>query len=271
MNEQVDVVFDIGGTQTRVARVVEGGVGEVHSFPTAKTPDEGLTLLVAEIKKVAGDFPVRAVCGDIAGIVKEGEIFVSPNLPLWNGTNIEEYIQRELEGVPVTLFNDAELVALGEYYHGAGKNEKNMLYVTVSTGVGGVHVLHGKVNRGQYNAEFGHQIIKDGMELEALVSGTAVAKKYGVHPKDFSDTGALCELADLLAIGLYNTTLHFTPEVIVLGGSMIVGKNAIPVDRVQVQLEGMVKKYYPTAPRIKMACLGSEGGLYGAMAHLAHH
>ncbi|MEK7613809.1 MAG: ROK family protein [Patescibacteria group bacterium] len=271
MTHGVQVVFDIGGTNTRVAIVSEDTLGEVHTFKTSNTPEEGLGVLSREIKKMVGAKNVSALCGDIAGIVKDGVIFVSPNLPKWNRTNIAEELRRAFGGIPTTLFNDAELVALGEYFYGAGKNEKNMLYITVSTGVGGVHIVHGKVNRGTYNAELGHQIIKDDMELESLVSGTAVAKKYGVHPKDLDSKDALCGLADLLAIGLYNTTLHFTPEVIVLGGSMILGKNAIPVDRVQVRLEEMVKKYYPTSPRIKLAQLGDQGGLYGGLAYLVHH
>lgn len=264
----VDIVFDIGGTNTRVARVSEGELGEPHIFHTGTHPDTGLQELVSEIKNIAKDFEVRAVCGDMAGIVKDGTIHVSPNLPDWNETDIVGHLNREFPRAAITFFNDAELVALGEYYYGAGKNEKNMLYVTVSTGVGGVHIKNGVINRGQYNAEIGHQIIDGGLELEQLVSGTAVQKKYGVHPKDLSDTSALCKLADLLARGLYNTTLHWSPEVIVLGGSMILGKNAIPVDRVQVELDRLCKAYYPSAPRIKLAALADKGGLYGGLAYL---
>ena len=266
--QSVGIVFDIGGTKTRIAKVEGDELADIKSFDTPHTPEEGITLLVETAKKISKDFCISAAVGDISGIVKDGTLHRAPHLPLWNGTALASLLRGAFDA-PVTLFNDAELVALGEYFYGAGKGENNMLYVTVSTGVGGAHVVQGKIRRGTYNIELGHQLV-NGEELENLISGTAVQKKYGVAPKDFDDEQTLVHLADVLAQGLYNSVLNSFPEVIVLGGSMIVGQNAIPLERVQKTLSSLVKKYYPTAPRITMARLGSDGGLYGGLAYLQH-
>lgn len=267
MNKKTNIVFDIGGMRTRVARVVGEELEETYIFDTPKNPKEGLPLLVDSIRKVAGDCEIDELCGDMSGIVKNGIIYISPNLPEWNGTHIVRELQKAFDGAPTRLFNDAELVALGEYFYGAGKDESNIAFMTVSTGVGAVHVLNGAVDRGQYNAEIGHSIIDDGLELEELISGTAVAKKFGIHPKDLSDKNELEKLADYLALGLYNLTLFWSPKVIVLGGSMITGNNPIPLKRTQETLTTLVSKYYPDTPEIRKATLGDQGGLYGGVAN----
>ncbi|XKT74393.1 MAG: ROK family protein [Patescibacteria group bacterium UBA2163] len=267
MEQGVQIVFDIGGTKTRVAAVVEGvSLRDVTIFETPPEPEVGLLKILSSIERIVGGFPVSAVCGGVKGVISDGVMYKPPHIVAWNGFPLGEKLKQAL-GAPVFLLNDTELVALGEYYHGAGKGESNMLYVTVSTGVGGAHVVNGEIIRGKYNAEVGHQMV-DGASLESLVSGTAVQKKYGVSPKDLDDEAARNELADILARGLYDNVLHWSPEVIVLGGSMIVGKNAIPIKRVEQTLRTLIMKQYPDAPRITMAQLGDKGGLYGGVAYL---
>lgn len=269
----VHIVFDIGGTKTRVARVAGGELGASERFLSPKNPEEGIAALTEAARRLAGSDRVSAAVGDISGIVEGGVACTIPHLPKWNSTPLAERLSGALDGAPVTLFNDVELVGLGEYYFGAGKGEEDMLYVTVSTGVGGAYIKGGVSVHGAYNMELGHQIIDDKQELEELISGSAVEKKYGVSPKDFDDREALEGLADMLAVGLYNTMLHLSPRTIVLGGSMIVGENAIPLARVEKTFQEMVKKYYPSAPRIIKAALGEDGGLWGGMGYLAstHH
>jgi glucokinase len=265
----IGIVFDIGGTNTRIARVQNNALSEVHIFGTVSTPEDGLAFMISEIQKVAGPDRITGLSGDMAGIVEGGVIHVSPNLPAWNGVNVSTRLGEAL-GAPVSLMNDAELTALGEYHYGAGKGDRNMAYVTVSTGVGGALVKNGSVMRGTFNSEIGHQILADGMELEELISGRAVERKYGVHPKDLEDGAIRSALANMLALGLYNTALHWSPDVFVLGGSMIIGKNPIPLDHVQAELECRMRTYFSRAPKVVMAKLGSEAGLYGGMADLSH-
>lgn len=267
MNSGIYIVFDLGGTKTRVGVVLEGNtLGETKIFETPPHPEEGMQKLLHTIHKFAGDRPVVGICGGAKGVIHDGTLYRIPHIPEWNGTPLRDYLLREFE-CPVSLLNDTELVALGEYYFGAAKGERDMVYITVSTGVGGAHIVDGVVDRGKYNAEIGHQIV-NGDQLENLVSGTAVAKKYGVTPQYLDDLSARNDLADILARGVYDSVLHWSPEVVVLGGSMIVGKNPIPIERVEQTLTKMVKEYYPESPRVIKATLGDTGGLYGGIACL---
>jgi len=266
-DEKTHIVFDIGGTKTRIARVADGALADIGSFRTEEEPEAGLEALIKAVRGLVNSSLSIALAGDTSGIIEDGIVVHSPHLPHWDGFPLQKRLTEAI-GAPVKVFNDAELVALGEYVHGAGEGTGGMLYVTVSTGVGGAYIEHGAICRGRYNAEFGHQIVDGGKELEALISGTAVHERYGIHPKDLSDERILGALADTLAMGLYNSTLHFSPSLIVLGGSMIVGQNAIPLARVEEALTNLLKKYYPTAPRIKKAALGDLGGLWGGMAYL---
>ncbi len=267
MQSESALVFDVGGTTTRLAVVEAGSLGGVIKFDTPPDPEEWLSLFEEKARSLTNERRVGAFCGGATGTVAEG-VVVSGNksLPLWKAFPLVSRISGIFDTNGV-LYNDAELVGLGEYYFGAGKGDRNMLYVTVSTGVGGAHIIDGRVERGRYNAEFGHQNV-DGVELEDLISGTAVRKKYGIHPKDLSDKAALDELADLLAKGLSDTILHFFPDSVVVGGSMIVGKNGIPLERVSQTLRRLLSRYYPTTPELKKAALGDIGGLYGGVAHL---
>jgi len=104
-------------------------------------------------------------------------------------------------------------------------------------------------------------------DLESLVSGTAVRKKYGIEPKDLGSLDIRNGLADTLAEGLRQVIARWAPETIVLGGSMIVGINPIPLARVEETLSTLLKGG-STVPRIKMAELGDNGGLWGGIALL---
>jgi len=107
--------------------------------------------------------------------------------------------------------------------------------------------------------------------LENLVSGTAVENRLGIKPYDIPQTDLLWkELAGYLAQGLRNTVMYWSPEVIVLGGSMIIGDPRIEIADIRREtvevLDGFVE-----CPFITEAKLGDEAGLYGAMAILKKH
>lgn len=265
--DNVPIVFDIGGTSMRVAAIRNGNLDEVHVVETPNTPQEGIQKLAALAKESAQGNAISELVGDISGVVKNGAVITSPNLPQWNGTDIAAELYAAFKK-PVTLFNDAELVALGEYEYGVGFHSKTMAYITVSTGVGSALIVNGQVDKdGQYNYELGHQLVR-GKDLESQISGSAVKKMYAIEPKDFTNDVALHDMAEILGEALYNTVLAWSPDTIVLGGSMITGQNAIPLDQVEETVNRLVKTIYPHAPRVVKAKLGRLGGLYGAMAYL---
>ena len=104
--------------------------------------------------------------------------------------------------------------------------------------------------------------------LENLVSGTALEERTGQKPYDIPQEDAVWdELAMYLAYGLRNTILYWSPDTIVLGGSMIVGDPRILLKDIIRHTEDVLEDTVP-CPKILDAELGDFGGLYGAMTLL---
>src|SRR3989338_97364 len=260
------IAFDIGGTSMRVAPVLSDGIGKEKKYPTPQDPKEGIAMLVQLALDVAAGEKRETVAGGIRGAVVNGVFLLGKILPQWEGTNLVTGISEALDA-PVQIVHDTALIGLGEVHYGAGRGSKICAYIAVSTGVGGDRIVDGRIDRSTYNPEIGRQLI-DGVELEDLVSGTAVEKKFGIHPKELDSLEERNKLADILAIGLYNTVVHWSPDTIVLGGSMIVGVNPIPLSRVRESFTKLLTMY-PEVPVIEMAELGDSGGLYGGRALLS--
>lgn len=251
-----DIVFDIGGTNTRVAAVHDGDLGSVTKFPTPADPEEGISAVATHVHSLLGGGTLGRVCGGVAGSIVEGVVVGANNLLLWNGAFIVDDLSHEL-GVPVFVLNDAELAGIGESHYGAGKGFRRFLYVTVSTGVGKARIVDGAVVQEDDPLKVSQELI-DLLDLEHSVSGTAVKNRYNVDPRHLTDHHVLDSLADTLAQGLTKVVEEWKPDLIVLGGSMILGTNAIPLARVQQHISVPIKK----------AALGDHSGLYGAMAYL---
>lgn len=115
-----------------------------------------------------------------------GRIIFAPNLQ-WRNVNLKEILQNAL-GLPVFLENDANLAALGEHLYGAGRGHDHMVFITVSTGVGGGLVLNGEIYSGAFGGagEIGHMVVAPGGPvcscgnrgcLEAVASGRAIKQR----------------------------------------------------------------------------------------------
>ena len=171
---------------------------------------------------------------------------------------------------PVYLENDAALAGLGEAVAGAGQGFKIVSYVTVSTGVGGVRITDNQIDQAFEGFEPGKQIIDyhDTVKnLEDQISGRALAERFGKSPTQITDLAVWEELARLLAVGLHNTMLHWSPEAVVRGGSMMTGRPRIELTAVQSYLE-KISTVFPQLPVLKLATLGDFGGLHGALHFL---
>jgi len=179
--------------------------------------------------------------------------------------------------VPIFLENDSALAGVGEAMFGAGRGSEIVAYHTISTGVGGVKIEDGEIDDASTGFEPGHQILDIDRTvlgeditptLENLVSGTAVAERFGVKAYEIPQSDIVWdELAEYLAQGLRNTILYWSPDVIVLGGSMILGDPAISVDTIRKYTVKAIDDFTVT-PLIVKAELGDHAGLYGALAIL---
>jgi glucokinase len=262
----MNLLFDIGGTKMRLVRSRDdNSFDEPVVVPTPATFGEALTLLSSEAAEILGGETPGMVIGGLAGLYddKKGELLRAPHLSDWVGKPILKNLT-EAFGAKVNIHNDADLGALGEACFGAGKGFRRVAYLTISTGVGGGLIENGEIVRGQYSLEPGHQIIEGGKTLEELISGTAIEAKHGQKPAEISNPEIWSLAARHLALGLHNVILHWSPEVIVLGGSMMKSVG-IPLDQVVDHLR-LIHKIYPTLPEIRLGALGDQCTLYGALA-----
>jgi len=298
---------DIGGTKIAVGMVDDSGrVVARRETPTsaelgyAKALDRASGLL-RQVEQAAGAEITGIGIGSTGPIDPfTGEIGDVNFLPGWQGCNPVEDLSR-LFRVTVAIENDADAAALGESGWGAGKNKKNLIYITVGTGIGGGIILDRKLYRGVDHAhpEIGHHVIDlSGPAClcgfngcwESLAAGPAMTEWIKlVAPPNYPNreslsAKAICELAragdDLakravareahyLGLGLANLVVMFTPDAIVLGGSVMQSADLF--------LEGIRKvirescRYVPfEKTEIALASLGEDANLIGA-ARVWHH
>lgn len=273
------VLFDVGGTKTRVA-VSDDCVsyGEVIKFDTPSTYREGLRALTSAIDTLIKSGGITAIAGGIRGPLNHEKTGIVSEIKLtdWIGRNIVRDLHERYH-VPVRLENDTALVGLGEAVFGAGRGYDIVAYHTVSTGVGGARFVHGELDTVSLGFEPGHQELDLDRSilghhvphtLENLVSGSALEKRRGVKPYEIAqDDPVWDELARYLAYGIKNTIVYWSPEIIILGGSMMVGDPRIFTTDVERHTKAILGSLMPCPPIVD-AVLRDEGGLFGAMALL---
>jgi len=196
MKEYV-VGIDIGGT--KLATVVADKTGHILGKvrkPThsEKGPEYAIGLLFDMVREVVNQVGVEQTSISAIGVscggpldTKTGIVYSPPNLPGWDALPLKALLESEFQ-VPVIIENDANASALAEFRFGGGRGYSAVLYMTMSTGIGGGIVIDGQVYHGANDSagEVGHQILlpngprcgcgKRGC-LEALCSGPAIARR----------------------------------------------------------------------------------------------
>lgn len=271
------IFFDIGGTKMRITSFSGGeSFGTPIILETPNLYEDGLTLIKKTIKDLSNGGEIQGIVGGIAGpwSDKKASLIGSPNLNDWIGKPFKNNLEDEFQ-TEVSIENDSAMAGLGEAVYGAGKGFGIVAYITVSTGVGGARIVNGSIDERSIGFEPGHQIIDadktmitdaNGIYLGNYISGHSVEQRTGKKPKEIVDESFWDNLAKILAVGLNNTIVHWSPDVVVLGGSMM-NEVGISVEKTEKYLKEFLK-IYPEIPEIKKSSLGDFGGLYGALAHL---
>jgi glucokinase len=197
--------IDLGGTKILGIRADEHGriLDELRE-PTRA--DEGMSAVVGRIvsliRRLTPNGGADAIGIGAPGPLNhlKGEVYDPPNLPNWENVPLIRLVRERLgldDTLPVVLINDANAAALAEYMYGAGSEQKlgkrinHLVYLTISTGIGGGVIADGRLLQGATGmaAELGHIVIDaDGPHcncggrgcLEALASGTALAREASV-------------------------------------------------------------------------------------------
>lgn len=305
--------LDIGGTKLAVAVVTRDGrtAGRLVE-PTRR--EEGPDRILARLFEMghrsiraAGLGEVMAVGISCGGpLDADAGVLIGPlHLPGWVDLPIVSLVEREF-GVPAVLENDATAGALGEFRYGAARGTRTMVYLTLSTGIGGGAVVDGRLNRGAAGngGEFGHLLVRtDGRPclcgrrgcLEGYASGTSIALRAreavgsgaistlaGLEPIRAEDVVAAARAGDDVASSIWEETLDvlatavtdlvnvFEPDAIVLGGGVTRAGGALllPI-RERVGLDAMPPA--AEAARILLAGLGDEVCVVGAAAAAFDH
>jgi glucokinase len=198
VGRELVIGMDLGGTNLRVAAVDREG--EVVAFRREETvaregPAPVIERIVAAVNAVAARVrgegaSVRGVMLGAPGIIasEQGTVVSSPNLPGWREVPLRDLVAAGV-GMPVSLENDANAAAYGEYWRGAGRDCASMVLLTLGTGVGGGLVLGGELWRGADGmaGEIGHVTVEPGGRtcrcgnagcLETYASATGIVDRY---------------------------------------------------------------------------------------------
>jgi len=283
------ILFDIGGTKTRITASYD-----LESFDTPviittpKSFEEGIETIAKTVKDICGDEKVKAAAGGIAASPNHEKTELvggGPNITDWLKKPLKARLEKSL-GCSVYIENDTAMGGLAQVVYGPAQGAEIAVYITVSTGVGGCRFVDGKIDKSAMGFEPGWQIIdlpsedqiaqgedwlsgycKPGF-LISEIGGVCVEKSEGRKPYEIISEDFWDKKAKLLAYGLHNICTMWSPDVIVIGGSMM-NKIGIPLDSVKKYLKETLKNVFPSnVPRIEHAEFGDEMGLHGAMAYL---
>lgn len=299
------LALDFGGTKLAAAVVDldQGRALRVERCPTPPDAESSLAamLQIAQVLTRQQETGISGIGVSFGGLVApDGRtVRASHHVPGWEGFPLARRLE-EVFRLPVCLANDADAAVLGEFHFGAGRGCKNLLYLTVSTGIGGGILLNGELYHGEHAlaGEIGHMVLQpDGPLcpcgrrgcLEALASGRSIARRMAERLASGEPSSlALMEISaksvveaaaagDLLAgevwgdamrwlgIGIANAANLLDPGRVVVGGGLAQAGELLfnPVrDRVrQYTLDAQIE--------VLPALLGDNASLIGSAALLA--
>lgn len=302
--------IDLGGTKTTTAIAsLSGEIIEQTTIPTRAKEGEDAVMariiesveMVLETSGLPEDELLAIGIGSPGPLdADKGSIITTPNLPFRDYSLTSPLAERF--GVPAYLDNDGNVAAIGEWMFGAGKGYQNVIYLTVSTGVGGGAVLNGRPYHGSTSnaLEIGHMTIEPSSpyqcncgnygDVEALCSGTSISDRA----KEAIDAGRPTILArhdtittfeiyqayregdelsiellhdawDYLGIAVANLILVFDPDVIAIGGGVSrIGKDMF--ERVKSSARRRCFDFMFDSVQIVPTGLSQDTGVIGAVA-----
>ncbi len=258
------LVFDIGGTNTRIATSDGQTLLDKKVIPTTQNFEEFLLAFTNAANKIIQGKGISAVAGGIRGVLNpdKSQLIKDTILLDWINKPLRKELEKILK-ISVHLENDAALAGLGEATSGSGKGFNIVAYLTISTGVGGVKIENGKIDQNSLGFEPGKQII-NGKTLEELISGNSLKNQYGKSPEEIKDPEIWNEVAKNLSLGLNNILVTWSPDIVILGGGVT---DSIPLGLVEENLKQIVTAYL-ILPKVKKASLGDEAGLLGALKYI---
>lgn len=301
--------LDLGGTKISCAVAdLKGEIVKQYTIPTLANLGEEKVMnrIISVIDKIIKESKININEIQAIGVgapgpldIKNGIIITTPNLPFKNFNIIKPIKNRY--NTPTYIDNDANVATIGEYIFGAGKGTENMIFVTVSTGIGGGAILNGNIYRGNTSnaLEIGHMtLMPNGPKcncgncgcVEALASGTSIAKQANeaVLKGEYTSLSKFENITSVevfkearngdkiakkivnnsltyLGICIANLVTIFDPEIIVIGGGVSKAGDIV-FDEVRKEVNKRCFSIIAKACNIVPALLGGDAGIKGAIA-----
>ena len=300
--------IDIGGTKIAVAIARAGGevIGrEFFRTEADVSPNSVVTKALNTLKSLAEthDGTLKAIGIGCPGPLdlERGRLLAPPNMPRsWQNFPLREVVEQK-SGLPVVVENDANAAALGEHLYGAGRGYSDLVYLTISTGIGGGIIADNRLVHRM--GEAGHVTVKpDGAWcgcgargcLEAECSGTAIARRAqeylsagrqskllemvsvrevtaktvaaAAREGDVVASEVWRETISLMAVGVGGMIALLAPQAVILGGGVTAGAGDLLLQPLRDELGQRVHIVDMDAIAILPAGLGADSGVYGALA-----
>ncbi len=227
--------IDIGGTKIEAVLLDDtGAVVKHHRVPTdaQRSADEIISRIQAARDAVWQD-GVRGVGVAFAGVIRDGVVVAAPNISALIGTDLRATLGGQ---APVAFDNDARCFALAEHRFGSARGTRQMVGITLGTGVGSGVIINGRPYSGASGiaGEIGHMRLLDGHDWEFYLSGPAIVRQYmenggseqHPHPRliwESEEPAAIRTRKEWLErCGLFLASIinSFNPERIVIGGGV---------------------------------------------------
>ncbi len=292
------LALDFGGTKLTAALCDENALSAAApqwlahkriGSPAAPTRQSDLTNMLALARELLHGRQPTAVGVSFGGPVDfaAGRVILSHHVPGWEETPLRRILAEEFNA-PVRVDNDANAAALGEHRFGTGRGLSSLLYVTVSTGVGGGWILDGRPYRGHNSmaGEIGHTVADPDGPLclcgqrgcvERLASGpymaqdlAAALERDGLTGRDVAEMAAAGEETAVallergawaLGVGLGNAANLLNPERFILGGGVTkAGSHWWQIMRQTARHTALPEVQFNIVP----AQLGDDAPLWGA-------
>ena len=296
------IAIDIGGTQLRLALFAGDRLLDREAVPTDTDggPSGVLDQIDSLIDRVCPGPARERVSGiglALAGPIdtETGTVTRIPTLPGWDGLPVRETLSRRT-GIPAFVENDAIAATLGEWRQGAGRGAQNIVYLTVSTGIGGGAVVDGRLLRGRMGiaGHLGHiRMTQEGPSchcgavgcFEALASGSALRARArqaasqggflaaqatidashvfaGARAGDDLCRDLVAQEAMYLGQGITAAIHMFSPDRVIMGGGL-----SKEFDQLAAGIHDIIQRdaMLPfRTVRVVKAALGDDSGLVGA-------
>ncbi|MCD8020540.1 MAG: ROK family protein [Clostridiales bacterium] len=293
MREYISI--DIGGTAIKYGIIDENACIRERKERKTEADQGGPSVLakviaiVEELKKRQEDVgnEISGICISTAGMVdiEKGEIFFASSLiPDYTGICYKNTLEN-IFACPCEVENDVNCAGLAECESGAARGRKNVLMLTVGTGIGGCVMLDGKVLHGCVGSagEVGYMHLGDS-DFQTMGSASSLTRKVaawkqepeelwdGYHIFEEAKKGdmhcnkAIEEMCDALGKGIANICYVLNPEIVVLGGGIMAQKEFLQ-HRIQDALDQYLAREIAKHTQIAFAEYGNDAGMLGAYYH----